>query len=51
MSSVAEAGQRMAGIGKNLDSIGKRLESQVPILESISNRDDTDIRQEVVQKC
>ncbi|WP_204378098.1 AAA family ATPase [Chromobacterium sphagni] len=50
MSSVAEVGQRMVGIGKNLDSIGKRLENQVPILESISNREDSDIRQEVVQK-
>lgn len=50
MSSVAEAGQRMGGIGKNLDSIGKRLESQVPILESISTREDANVSQEVVQK-
>lgn len=50
MSSIAEAGQRMGGIGKNLDSIGKRLESQVPILESISKREDADVSQEVVQK-
>ena len=50
MSSVAEAGQRMLGIGKNLGSIGKSLEMQVPILERISNQEDTDIRQEVVQR-
>ena len=50
MSSVAEAGQRMLGVGKNLGSIGKSLEMQVPILERISNQEDTDIRQEVVQR-
>ena len=50
MSSIAEAGQRMLGIGKNLGSIGKSLEMQVPILERISNQEDTDIRQEVVQR-
>ena len=50
MSSVAEAGQRMLGVGKNLGSIGKSLEIQVPILERISNQEDADIRQEVVQR-
>lgn len=50
MSSVAEAGQRMGGIGKSLDSIGKRLESQVPILENISKREDANAIQELAQK-
>ncbi|WP_374492308.1 hypothetical protein [Brachymonas sp.] len=50
MSSVADAGQRMGGIGKNLDSIGKRLENQVPLLENISKKGDADASQEAVQK-
>lgn len=36
MKSIADAGQHMRGIGKNLDKIGQRLEDQVPILENIS---------------
>lgn len=50
MSSVAEAGQRMGGIGKNLDSIGKRLESQVPVLESLFKREEFNVVPQVIQK-